>query len=353
MLMHQMEILNYIEINVNSRMPKYQQIVDSIVNNISNGNIKFNQKLPSINMLSEDFYLSRDTVEKAYNILKERNIIVSIPRRGNYVAKKESNDKLRVLFMVNKLSTYKMRIYNSFLDRIGLNSKIDLQVYHCDEFFFLNTLKNIKVNYDYYVIMPHFKNKNLQHISFTDDVFKAINELPKEKLIILDNIQSPLEDDISAVYQEFDTDIYEALKKGNDKISKYEKLVLVYPDKAVYPYPKRILFGFRRFCLENKIDFEILDEVCEDMILKKGDLFIIIEENDLVNLINQVRENELKLGEDVGVISYNDTPLKDLLGITVVSTDFKVMGESAAHMILNKQKGRIKVPFNFIDRKSV
>ena len=73
----------------------------------------------------------------------------------------------------------------------------------------------------------------------------------------------------------------------------------------------------------------------------------------MVNLINQVRENELKLGEDVGVISYNDTPLKDLLGITVVSTDFKVMGESAAHMILNKQKGRIKVPFNFIDRKSV
>ncbi len=74
---------------------------------------------------------------------------------------------------------------------------------------------------------------------------------------------------------------------------------------------------------------------------------------DLVNLINQIRENELVLGEDVGVISYNDTPLKELLGIAVMSTDFKVMGEMAAQMILSNQKGRFKVPFNFIDRKSI
>ena len=45
--------------------------------------------------------------------------------------------------------------------------------------------------------------------------------------------------------------------------------------------------------------------------------------------------------------------LKDLLGISVVSTDFKIMGETAAQMILNKGKGSIKNPFNFIDRKSM
>ena len=101
------------------------------------------------------------------------------------------------------------------------------------------------------------------------------------------------------------------------------------------------------------MDFEILDEVYDDMVLKQGDLFITIEENDLVNLINQIREYEFELGQDVGVISYNDTPLKALLGITVISTDFKMMGELAAHMILNKEKGKVKTPFNFIDRRSV
>ncbi|WP_185965281.1 hypothetical protein [Flavobacterium franklandianum] len=41
--------------------------------------------------------------------------------------------------------------------------------------------------------------------------------------------------------------------------------------------------------------------------------------------------------KDVGVISYNETPLKALLGITVISTDFKGMGEAAAKIILDKK----------------
>ncbi|WP_394337015.1 GntR family transcriptional regulator [Confluentibacter lentus] len=97
----------------------YQQIVDSIINNISNRNIVINEKLPSINLINEDFYLSRDTVQKAYNILKERNIIVSIPRRCYYVTNIVTAPKLNVLFLINKLSTYKMRIHNSFLNKIG------------------------------------------------------------------------------------------------------------------------------------------------------------------------------------------------------------------------------------------
>jgi len=36
-----------------------------------------------------------------------------------------------------------------------------------------------------------------------------------------------------------------------------------------------------------------------------------------------------------------------------MSTDFKVMGETTAKMILNKETGKVKVPFNFIDRESL
>lgn len=348
-----MDIIDYIEISENSRIPKYQQIVDSITQNISSGNIQLDQKLPSINTLSEDFYLSRDTVEKAYNILKERNVIVSIPRRGNYVSKTEIGNKNNVLFLVNKLSTYKMRIYNSFLNKIGVNTRVDLQIYHCDEFLFLNILKNKKINYDYFIIMPHFKTSNLQHISFTEEALKAVDAIPKEKLLILDNLMPSLSKGISSVFQEFDQDIYDALNLGISKISKYKKIVLVYPTKLVYPYPKRILLGFRRFCIEKHMDFEIIDQVYNDIILKEGDLFITIEESDLVSLVNQVRERDLKLGKHIGVISYNDTPLKDLLGITVISTDFKIMGETAAEMVLNHTQGSFKVPFNFIERESL
>ncbi len=348
-----MQMLKFIVIDENSRVPKYQQIVDSIIHNISIGNLTIDQKIPSINLLSEEFYLSRDTVEKAYNILKERNIISSIRGKGYYITRTKLISKVNILFLVNKLSSYKMRTYNSFIDSIGANSHTDLHIYHCDESLFLNLLDKNKSAYDYYVIMPHFKTDDLKHVSFTDDVIKAIKKIPRDKLVVLDNIKLDVEGEVVEIYQDFENDIYTALKEGLPKIKKYEKLILVYPDKSVYPYPRRILHGFRKFCVEFNLDFEILDRVYEDIILKKGDLFITIEESDLVNLVKQIREDEFLLGKEIGIISYNDTPLKDLLGITVISTDFKMMGETAASMILNKKKGKVKVDFNFIDRASI
>lgn len=345
--------MKFLNINEDSRIPKYQQIVDSIINNISLGNLKMDQKIPSINMFSEEFYLSRDTVEKAYSILKERNIITSIRGKGYYISRTKLISKVNILFLVNKLSSYKLKTYNYFIDAIGANSHTDLNIYHCDESLFLNLLDKNKSAYDYFIIMPHFKTDDLKHVSFTENVIKAIKKIPRDKLILLDNIKEEIDGNLIAIYQDFENDIYNALNEGASKIKKYKKIMLIYPDKAVYPYPRRILHGFRKFCIEHKLDFEVLDKVYDDMILKNGDLFITIEEADLVNLVKQVREDEYKLGSDIGIISYNDTPLKELLGITVISTDFKVMGETAANMILNKQKGKVKMPFNFIDRDSL
>jgi hypothetical protein len=312
-----------------------------------------NQKIPSINMFSEDFYISRDTVEKAYNILKERKVISSIKGKGYYITRTNLVSKTNILFLINKLSPYKMTTFNSFVNSIGANSNTDLLIYHCDETLFLNLLEKNKDDYDYYVIMPHFKTEDLKHVSYTEEVVKAIKKIPKDKLVIMDNIKLGMDGQIVEIYQDFEEDIYNALKEGLSKIANYEKLILIYPEKAVYPYPRRILRGFRKFCVEYSINFEILNEVYDDMILKKGDLFITIEESDLVSLVKQIRDSKYTLGENIGIISYNDTPLKELLGITVMSTDFKVMGESASRMIMNNEKGTTKVPFNFIDRNSI
>ncbi|WP_042280067.1 GntR family transcriptional regulator [Nonlabens tegetincola] len=346
-------MIELLSIDEESRVPKYQQIIESIIHNISEGNLTMGQKIPSINRFSEDFYLSRDTVEKAYSILKERNIISAIRGKGFYINRTKLISKTNILFFINKLSSYKLRIYNSFLDNIGHNSHIDLVVYHCDESLFLNLLEKHKNSYDYYVIMPHFKTEILRHKSYTDKVIEAIESIPQEKLVILDNKKSKIKCNNIEVFQDFENDIYNALKEGLDNIRKYEKIFLTYPEKSVYPYPRRILHGFRKFCVEFDLDFEILDEVIDDMILKKGDLFVTIEESDLVSLVKQAKEDEFVLGKDIGIISYNDTPLKDLLGITVISTDFKIMGETAADMILNNKKGSVKVPFNLIERESL
>ncbi len=348
-----MKVFNYIKINQNSRIPKYRQIVDSIIHNISIGNLKMDEKIPSINMFSEEFGLSRDTVEKAYNILKDKKIISPVRGKGYYITRTKLISKINIIFLINKLSNYKMRIYNSFINSIrGEEVHTDLHIYHCNESLFLNLLeKNLRA-YDYYVIMPHFNSDDSKHISSTDKVIKAIKKIPSEKLVIMDNKlelgKGPIQ-----IYQDFENDIYNALNEGLDKILKYKKLLFVYPENLVYPYPRRTLHGFRKFCVEHSIDFEVLNEIYEDTVLKKGDLFITIQESDLVNLVNQIRDRKLILGKDIGIISYNDTPLKELLDITVISTNFTLMGETAAQMILAKTKGEVKNPFDFIDRGSM
>ena len=82
-------------------------------------------------------------------------------------------------------------------------------------------------------------------------------------------------------------------------------------------------------------------------------LNIVIEENDLVTLVKQIRDSQFQLGKDIGIISYNDTPLKDLLGISCISTDFQLMGETAAYMILKKKQEKVKNVFGFVHRHSV
>ncbi|NJC28464.1 GntR family transcriptional regulator [Neolewinella antarctica] len=348
-----MRIFEYITIDPNSRKPKYRQIVDCIVENIGAGNIMVDEKIPSINSLSERFILSRDTVEKAYNILKKRNIITPVKGKGFYVTDVPLKKGNRILFLINKLSAYKMRIYNSFVSSVGPDVQTDLDIYHCDESLFLALLERDQHGYDYFVIMPHFKTDELRHTSTTDKVTRLLRSIPDNKLVILDNHLSELAGDFAEVYQDFEMDIYEALKQGESKIQQYEKAVLGFPSRSVYPYPRRILRGFRHFCVEAKISFEVIDKIEEDHPLEAGTLYLTIPEEDLVNLVKAARDQGLTPGKDIGIISYNETPLKDLLGITTISTNFDQMGRTSARLITEKKRDKIKNPFVLTNRDSL
>ena len=342
-----------IRIDHDSRIPKYLQIVNSITEDIGREVLKVGQRVPSINEISGEHYISRDTVEKAYNVLKEKQIIISVKGKGYYVARHLLPSRINVLFLLNKLSSYKLRIFNSFTNSLGHQGKVDLKVYHCDPKLFLNAINENLGQYDYYVVMPHFKDENQVHQNIRAEIIEVLGKIPEDKLMVLDNYIPELKGNVSSVYQDFKMDIYNALEEGNEILGRYKKLILVYPTKTVYPYPLGILQGFKKFCTDYNFDFEVLNEIYQDMELLKDDAYIIIEETDLVSLVKQVRDSKYILGKDIGIISYNDTPLKDLLGITVISTDFQLMGETASYMLLKKKKEIVKNVFRFINRNSV
>ena len=97
----------------------YLQIVDSITDAIRRGNYKMGDRIYSINELSNEYFLARDTVQKAYNILHERGVITSVKGKGYYVNNTNLDVAYKVLLLFSKISNYKKQIYNSFVQTLG------------------------------------------------------------------------------------------------------------------------------------------------------------------------------------------------------------------------------------------
>lgn len=338
-------MLNFLEIDEDSKVPKYKQVVDTIVSDIESEVFKIGDRIPSINETSEEFYLSRDTVEKAYKILRERGIISSVRGKGFYVASTGVLSSKRILLVFNKLSDHKKEIYNGFVNHLGDRATVDLQIHHSDATALENIIIENLGNYDYYVIMPHLR-------TVTKSVMEAIKKIPKDKLILINKQLSGMEDDYASVYEDFESDISGALMAGQELLKKYSKLRLVFPIRNFYC--SGIKTGFLDFCAEAGYDFDIIDSL-DNQDVVPGEVYILIEEFDLVELIKRCNAKKLKIGKEVGIICYNDSPFKEILagGITAISTDFRKMGETAAKMIVTKKREKIKNPFSMTIRKSL
>jgi DNA-binding transcriptional regulator YhcF (GntR family) len=342
-----------INLQINSSIPKYIQIANSIADDILEGKFVIGDRLPSIRTISNKNSVSRDTAEKAFKELRDRSLIYSVTGLGNFVESKDLDSNINVFFLINKPCTYKMEIYNSFVSALGEKGQVDMYLYYCDEQLFINAIKKNINNYNYFVIMPHFRDGEQSHINHTPITIKAINSIPKDKLVILDNSHSEISGSFPVIYQDFKLDVINALNEGVGKLKKYEKVILVYPTKAVFPYPVGLLEGFLEFCSEHQFEYRIMEQIPASLEFTSKDAYIIIEDNDLVNLVQQTKEKKLKIGDDIGIISYNDTPLKVLLDITVLSSDFITMGQKAAEALLTKTKDNFKNPFLYIDRNSL
>lgn len=329
------------DIEFKESAPKYMQIIKSLLQAISKGKLKRGDKIPSINQLSEEYLLSRDTVEKAYKHLIKDGILISVRGKGYFINRVDIENTTRILLVFNKISNYKKQIYNAFVENLGRNVNVDLHIHHSNINIFKNLIKNSLGEYDYYVIMPHFYDKAEEAI----DILKLI---PPEKLILLDKDIELKSKKHSSVFQNFEKDIVHALNEALDLLKVYQKLILIFPTMILYP--KEIIKGFRIFCIQHQIEHEIIYDFNENSQVIKNAAYVVIEENDLVNLIKKCREQQLKIGKEIGIISYNETPLKEILldGITTISTDHEQMGKTAAELIVSNKQAIVKNPFTLI-----
>ena len=332
--------MKIISINPQSNQPKYKQIVLSVEIAIAEKRLQRNDKLPSVNKVSLEFSISRDTVLLAYEELKKRGIIYAILGKGYYVKSVEFSFEQRIFLLFDELNAFKEDIYNSFLEVMDNKAQIDIFFHHFNIDMFKKLINESNGNYSKYIIMP----TNLV------DAAKVIKTLPKQDVYILDQTNNDL-NDYPSVHQNFIEDMQNGLMKGKSLLEKYRKLILIFPGNKE---PVGMVDGFRLFCTQNAFDYQVITSF-EEQIIHKGDVFIIPTDRHLVDVIEQSKKQNLQIGKDFGIISYNDTPLKKVVenGITTISTDFKIMGKTLAEMLLHSKKEQIKNPSDLIIRHSL
>jgi hypothetical protein len=179
---------------------------------------------------------------------------------------------------------------------LGDLAAIDFYIYNNDFLFFKKLLSQQKGDYTHYVIIPHF-------LEGGENVHEIINTIPKEKLILMDKLVPGITGNYAAVYENFEEDIYNALVKANDKLSKYHTIKIIFPEYTYHP--KEILEGFYRYCQQYAFNYKVVHDINEECI-QPGEALINLMENDLVVLIEKILAAKLKVGKDVGVISYNE-----------------------------------------------
>ncbi len=340
-------MLHFIKLDNYSSTPKYQQIFNSITQGIEDGNIEAGSRLPSIPEICSNFDIAKKTVEKAYGLLKDKGIIEAVHGKGHYVKTTKVRQRRRIFLIFNKLSRHKKIIYDQFVRELGEDVAIDFYVYHNEFSLFreMITNPNHRVVYSNYVIIPHF-------LSSGHKAKEIINQLPKHKLLILDKLVDGIEGQYAAVYQNFEKNIYDALWELQDRIKQYERVNLIFPFDTYQP--RDIIWGFQRFCVDLDMPYEVISDI-ETYDLKRRGVYITLMEEDLVHLIKKTKQLDYQPIRDVGIISYNENPIKEILlnGITVISTDFEEMGRVAARQILEGRKDHIENPFRVIVRNSL
>ena len=332
--------MKIIQIDDSIEVPKYRQIINSICHAIDRGDLKRGDKSPSINQICREFYLSRDTVMVAFDELKSKGIIRSVPGKGYYVKSTEIYQAEKVFLLFDELNAFKEDLYTSFLNNLDSKVTVDIFFHHFNFQIFKDLITRSAGKYTSYVIMP----------ATFECTSEVIGKLPADKVVILDRIKSDLKD-YPVIYQDFNNDVFKALTAGEDLLEKYNKLVMIFPGGKE---PEGRMIGFRSFCEERKISFEITRSFASCKI-EKGEAFFIPSDRNLVSLVKLVAKKGLCLGKDIGVVSFNDTMLKEVVagGITTISTDFKKMGETLASMIMKKSKIKVANPAALIRRNSL
>lgn len=130
----------------------------------------------------------------------------------------------------------KETLYEALKAALPPDTTLNVYFHHYNRTLFESLIRHNLGRYNAYVVMPHFN----------EDVSELLGLMPADKLLLIDQIIPDLPGDFSAVYQDFEQDMFNALMVALDRLQFYEKLTLILSKDHFQYVPASTLAGFRR-----------------------------------------------------------------------------------------------------------
>ncbi|WP_184543704.1 GntR family transcriptional regulator [Mucilaginibacter sp. FT3.2] len=330
------------EIKKLSEVPSYSKhdrFVQGMINAINEKLVVQDEMLPSVNKLIKALGFSRETIMKGYKDLISRGIVESKNRLGFFVGNGNTEQTLNVALLMYNLDTFEEQFYRNFRHELGSNIHLSTYFHHGDIEIFETILMQIKAKYGMYVVapIPHPKTKELLDI------------IPRNKLLMFDRFE-PLDGDFNHITQEFGQSSYEVFSKLAPKISQFDEMIFYHSPDSLDP--KEIVKSYKKFLKDFKIRGRVEKEYIPGSV-QKGKVYFTLDNFALWQIMRDCNSQKLKPGKDLGVLSSNDEPAKEVIGITTFSADFSNMGKLAGHAVINKEKIQLTVPMILFERKTL
>jgi DNA-binding LacI/PurR family transcriptional regulator len=316
--------------------------VESVVTGVRAGTLKKGDRLPSINAACRAYGLSRDTIVKAYERLQEMRYLSAIHGKGFFLRTDAVDPRIRAFVVFDTLNAFKEKVFAGLADTVSRQADIDVYFHHFNPGLFRRLLLEARSKYDRYVVMPFP----------APEVEEALRALEPERLLILDINACVPGKRTAWIVQNFDAQLIDALRSGLERLRRYRRFTLVFPPDNHDPV--EIQEAFLRFGRRVGLETSIVPRLTEHMV-RPGTAYLVLDDKDLVSLVKHCNATGQRLGEDVGVLSYNDTPLKEVVagGISVVSIDFYGLGVRAGQQVLDPRPIHETVPTRLFLRSSL
>ncbi|MHC4873397.1 MAG: GntR family transcriptional regulator [Planctomycetota bacterium] len=323
--------------------PKYMQIRDKIQAAIRTGKYKVGEKLPTRVEMLEEFQVTRTTLERALEQLRDNGLITGSTKAGTII--KDTRVKTKVGLVspylgapvsANLAAARQESFLEVFYSLISNDNLYELKL-HTD----IEVLENFKVLQNYNTVV-WFQPKS-REMPFLDKV--------TQKLLVINRY--------SDKYSFVSTNHREAMRESTEKIlglnPDCSQIFFIDVDIENFTFAERKK-GFLDACeksgrfyrmLSTGRDFDSQFKTLQDMKIEKDKKVIIVSSTSLIQgaVVRYTAENKKTINQDLIFTVFDNNNSLQTCGIAIptVTQDYKEMGKEAYSALQKIDSGRIEI----------